>query len=44
MEGSKGSSLNAVLHTTQKLYTHHYVHVDVLPCDSLQQVLLHTSQ
>jgi len=35
------SSLNAVLHTPQELYTHHYVCLDVLPHDSLQQVLLH---
>ena len=30
-------SLNAVLHTAQELYTHHYVGADVLPRDSLQQ-------
>jgi hypothetical protein len=33
----KKSSLNAVLRTAQELYTYHYVGVDVLPCDSLQQ-------
>ena len=38
------SSLNAVVHTPQELYTHHYVCIEVLPYDSLQQVLLHTSQ
>jgi len=36
------SAVNAVLHTPQELYTHHYVCLDVLPCDSLQQVLLYT--
>ena len=30
-------SLNAALRTPQELYTHHYVGVDVLPCDTLQQ-------
>jgi hypothetical protein len=36
------SAVNVVLHTPQELYTHHYVYLDVLPCDSLQQVLLYT--
>jgi hypothetical protein len=27
----------AALRTAQQLYAHHYVDVDVLPCDSLQQ-------
>jgi len=30
-------SLNAALRTAEELYTHHYVGVDVLPCDTLQQ-------
>ena len=30
-------SLNAVLRTPQELYTHQYVGVHFLPCDSLQQ-------
>ena len=30
-------SLNAALRTAQELYTHHYVDIDVLPCDTLQQ-------
>ena len=30
-------SLNAVLHTAEQLYSHHYVGADVLPCDSSQQ-------
>ena len=36
-------SLNAALrtvqelHTAQELHTHHYVGIDVLPCDNLQQ-------
>jgi len=38
------SSVNALLHTPPELYTHHYIRLDDLPRDSLQQVLLHTSQ
>jgi len=38
------SPVNALLHTPPELYTHHYIHLDDLPRDSLQQVLLHTSQ
>ena len=33
-------SLNAALRTAQELYTHHYVGIDVLPCDTLQQSLI----
>ena len=30
-------ALNAALRTPQELYTHHYVGIDVLPCDTSQQ-------
>jgi len=33
-------SLNAVLCTTQELHTQHYVGIDILPCDSSQQILI----